>query len=398
MTDERMALIELIEKGADADLIRDMLAFAAERLMSLEVEVLTGAPARARSPERLTHRNGYRERAWDTRAGRIDLSIPKLRKGSYFPAFLEPRRTAERALTAVIQEAYVHGISTRSVDDLVKAMGASGISKSQVSRLCEEIDERVNAFLARPIEGEWPYLWIDATYLKTREAGRIVSTAVILAVGVNSDGRREVLGIATGASEAEPFWTAFLRSLADRGLRGVKLVIADDHKGLRAAASRVFHASHQRCRVHWMRNAMAHLAPKQRPAVVAMLKTIFAQETAEAAREQWASVADALRERCPKLVELMDRSREEVLVYMSFPREHWAQIASTNPLERLNGEIKRRADVVGIFPNDRAVTRLVGALMLEQNDEWAVSRRYMSLESLSALSDDPVRRLSAVTA
>jgi transposase-like protein len=298
----------------------------------------------------------------------------------------------------VIQEAYVHGISTRSVDDLVKAMGMTGISKSQVSRLCEEIDERVNAFLARPIEGEWPYLWIDATYLKTREAGRIVSTAVILAVGVNSDGRREVLGIATGASEAEPFWTAFLRSLADRGLRGVKLVIADDHKGLRAAATRVFHASLQRCRVHWMRNAMAHLAPKQRPAVVAMLKTIFAQEDAEAAREQWASVADALRERCPKLVELMDRSREEVLVYMSFPREHWPQIASTNPLERLNGEIKRRADVVGIFPNDRAVIRLVGALMLEQNDEWAVSRRYMSLESLSSLSDDPVRRLSAVTA
>jgi putative transposase len=393
-----MALIELIEKGADADLIRDMLAFAAERLMNLEVEALTGAPAGVRSPERLNHRNGYRERVWDTRAGRIDLAIPKLRKGSYFPVFLEPRRTAEKALTAVIQEAYVHGISTRSVDDLVKAMGASGISKSQVSRLCEEIDERVNAFLARPIEGEWPYLWIDATYLKTREAGRIVSTAVILAVGVNTDGRREVLGIATGASEAEPFWTAFLRSLADRGLRGVKLVIADDHKGLRAAASRVFHAAHQRCRVHWMRNAMAHLAPKQRPAVVAMLKTIFAQENAETAREQWASVADALRERCPKLVELMDRSREEVLVYMSFPREHWAQIASTNPLERLNGEIKRRADVVGIFPNDRAVIRLVGALMLEQNDEWAVSRRYMSLESLSALSDDPVHRLSAVTA
>ncbi|WP_114189229.1 IS256 family transposase [Microvirga aerophila] len=398
MTDERMALIELIEKGADADLIRDMLAFAAERLMNLEVEALTGAPAGVRSPDRLNHRNGYRERAWDTRAGRIDLSIRRLRKGSYFPAFLEPRRTAEKALTAVIQEAYVHGISTRSVDDLVKAMGMTGISKSQVSRLCEEIDERVDAFLSRPIEGEWPYLWIDATYLKTREAGRIVSTAVILAVGVNRDGRREVLGIATGASEAEPFWTGFLRSRADRGLRGVKLVIADDHKGLRAAATRVFHASHQRCRVHWMRNAMAHLAPKQRPAVVAMLKTIFAQDTAEAAREQWTSVADALRERCPKLVELMDRSREEVLIYMSFPREHWGQIASTNPLERLNGEIKRRADVVGIFPNDRTVIPLAGALMLEQNDEWAVSRRYMSLESLSALSNDPVPRLSAVTA
>ena len=250
MTDDRMALLELIEKRADADLVRTMLAFAAERLMTVEVENLTGAPAGVRSPERLNHRNGYRERAWDTRVGRIDLAIPKLRKGSYLPSFLEPRRTAEKALTAVIQEAYVHGISTRAVDDLVKAMGASGISKSQVSRLCAEIDERVNAFLSRPIEGAWPYLWIDATYLKSRQAGRIVSVAVIIAVGVNTDGRREVLGVATGASEAEPFWTAFLRSLADRGLRGVKLVIADDHKGLRAAATKVFHASHQRCRVH----------------------------------------------------------------------------------------------------------------------------------------------------
>jgi putative transposase len=229
-----------------------------------------------------------------------------------------------------------------------------------------------------------------------REAGRIVSLAVIIAVGVNSDGRREVLGVATGPSEAEPFWKSFLRSLADRGLRGVKLVIADDHKGLRAAAAKVFHASLQRCRVHWMRNALAHVPPKQRPAVVAMLKTIFAQDTAEAARAQWQQVADALRERFPKLAELMDASRDDVLVYMTFPREHWPQIASTNPLERLNGEVKRRSDVVGIFPNDKAVLRLIGALMLEQNDEWAVSRRYMSLESLSTLSDDPVLRLSAV--
>jgi len=240
MTNDRMALLDLIEKRADTDLVREMLAFAAERLMELEVEARTGVPAGARSPERLNHRNGYRERVWDTRAGRIDLAIPKLRKGSYLPSFLEPRRTAEKALTAVIQEAYVHGISTRAVDDLVKAMGASGFSKSQVSRLCAEIDERVNAFLSRPIEGAWPYLWIDATYLKSRQAGRLVSVAVIIAVGVNTDGRREVLGVATGASEAEPFWTAFLRSLADRGLRGVKLVIADDHKGLRAAATKIF--------------------------------------------------------------------------------------------------------------------------------------------------------------
>src|SRR3712207_2852963 len=398
MTDERMALIELIEKGADADLVRELLAFAAERLMELEVEARTGVPAGTRSPDRQNHRNGYRERGWDTRAGRIDLAIPKLRKGSYFPSFLEPRRTAEKALTAVIQEAYVHGISTRAVDDLVKAMGASGVSKSQVARLDAEIDERVNAFLSRPLEGAWPYLWIDATYLKVREAGRIVSTAVIIAVGVNTDGRREVLGVASGPSEAEPFWTAFLRSLADRGLRGVELVIADDHKGLRAAAAKVFHATHQRCRVHWMRNALAHVPPKQRPAAVAMLKTIFAQDSPEAAHAQWRQVADALRERFQKLAELMDGAREDVLASMTFPREHWAQIASTNPLERLNGEIKRRADVIGIFPNDRAVIRLVGALMLEQNDEWAVSRRYMSLESLAHLSDDPVLRLSAVAA
>lgn len=398
MTDDRMALIELIEKGADSDLVRELLAFAADRMMELEVEARTGAPAGARSADRLTHRNGYRERAWETRAGRIDLAIPKLRKGSYLPSFLEPRRTAEKALTAVIQEAYVHGISTRAVDDLVKAMGGSGISKSQVSRLCEEIDERVNAFLSRPIEGTWPYLWIDATYLKVREAGRIVSLAVIVAVGVNTDGRREVLGVATGASEAEPFWKAFLRSLADRGLRGVKLVVADDHKGLRAAAAKVFSATHQRCRVHWLRNALAHVPPKQRPAAVAMLKTIFAQDTAEAGQAQWRQVADALRERFPKLAELMDGARDDVLAYMTFPREHWPQIASTNPLERLNGEIKRRADVVGIFPNDRSVIRLVGALMLEQSDEWAVTRRYMSLESLGSLSDDPVRRLSAVAA
>lgn len=398
MTEDRMALVELIEQGADSDLVREMLAYAAERMMDMEIEAKTGVPCGSRSPERLNHRNGYRARGWDTRAGRIELAIPKLRKGSYFPSFLEPRRTAEKALAAVIQEAYVHGVSTRSVDDLVKAMGASGVSKSQVSRLVAEIDERVNAFLTRPIEGEWPYLWIDATYLKVREGGRIVSTAAIIAVGVNTDGRREVLGVATGPSEAEPFWKAFLRSLADRGLRGVKLVIADDHKGLRAAASKVFSATQQRCRVHWMRGAFAHAAPKQRPAVIAMIKTIFAQETAEAAHQQWEQVADALREKFPKLADMMDASREDVLAYMAFPKDHWAQIASTNPLERVNKEIKRRSDVIGIFPNDAAVVRLVGALMLEQNDEWAVSRRYMTLETLGSVSHNPIVSLPALAA
>jgi transposase-like protein len=398
MTNAKMALLELVEQEADADLVREMLAFAAERMMELEIEAKTGAAAGTRSPERLNHRNGYRERAWDTRAGRIELAIPKLRKGSYFPSFLEPRRTAEKALVAVIQEAYIQGISTRSVDDLVKAMGGTGVSKSQVSRLITEIDERVNAFLNRPLEGEWPYLWIDATYLKEREGGRIVSTAVIVAVGVNTLGKREVLGVASGPSEAEVFWKGFLRSLADRGLRGVKLVISDDHKGLRSAAGKVFHATQQRCRVHWMRNALAHVGPKQRPAVVAMLKTIFAQESAEAAHKQWHHVADALRERYEKLAIMMDGSREEVLAYMAFPKEHWPQISSTNPLERVNKEIKRRADVIGIFPNTAAVIRLVGALMLEQNDEWSVSRRYMTLETIGTLSDNPCISLPALAA
>ena len=398
MTDERMALLELVEKEADGDLVREMLAFAAERLMELEVEAAAGAPKGARSATRTAQRNGYRERAWETRAGRIELAIPKLRKGSYFPSFLEPRRTAEKALVAVIQEAYVHGVSTRAVDDLVRAMGGAGVSKSQVSRLCAEIDERVQAFLTRPLEGAWPYLWLDATYIRVRDTGRIVSRAVIIAVGVNEDGRREVLGVHAGHSEAEVFWMDFLRSLADRGLRGVKLVVADDHKGLRAAARRVFDATQQRCRVHWFRNALAHVPAKSRAAVAAMLKTIFAQESKAEAETQWDAVADALREKQPKLGAMMDASREGVLGYMDFPREHWAQIASTNPLERVNKEVKRRSDVVGIFPNDDAIIRLVGALMIEQNDEWAVARRYMGLESLARVSNTNNHRLPAVAA
>lgn len=396
MTDERMALLDLVEQQADGDLVREMLAFAASRIMEAQVETQTGAAKGARSPLREVQRNGYRDRDWDTRAGRIPLEIPKLRKGSYLPSFLEPRRTAEKALVAVIQEAYVQGISTRSVDDLVKAMGAGGMSKSQVSRLCAEIDERVNTFLSRPLEGAWPYLWLDATYVKVREGGRIISRAVIVAVAVNEDGKREVLGVATGPSEAETFWTDFLRSLADRGLRGVKLVIADDHKGLRAAARRVFSATHQRCRVHWMRNALSHAPAKQRTAVAAMLKTIFAQESKADAEAQWDTVADALREKQDKLGTFMDASRDDVLAYMDFPREHWTQIASTNPLERVNREIKRRTDVVGIFPNDDAIIRLVGAIMLETNDEWTVARRYMSLETLARVNDNPNIRLPAV--
>jgi len=395
-TKPTMALAELTEKGADADLLKQMIQFVAPRMMEMDAESLCAAAYGERTVDRQNSRNGYRERLWETRAGSVDLKIPKLRKGSYFPGFLEPRRTAEKALAAVVQEAYVQGVSTRSVDELVRAMGMSGISKSQVSRLCGEIDERVHAFLDRPIEGDWPYLWIDATYVKVREAGRIVSVAVIIATAVNTDGMREVLGMGIGASEAEPFWTGFLRQLTRRGLRGVKLVISDAHVGLRAAVAKVLKASWQRCRVHFLRNALAHAGKGQRQMVLAMINTAFTQENSEAAIAQWRNVSQQLHGRFPKLAALMDEAECDVLAFMSFPKAHRTQIYSTNPLERLNAEIKRRTDVVGIFPNEPAITRLVGALLLEQNDEWQLQRRYMQLEGLQTLTDNQPARLSAV--
>ena len=374
MTADMMNLQALLEKSSDTDLLREMIAFAAQRLMDLEVESMTGAGHGVRSADRLNYRNGYRDRDWETRAGTVELRIPKLRKSSYFPGFLEPRRMAEKALTAVIQEAYVQGVSTRSVDDLVKAMGMSGISKSQVSRLCGEIDGKIKAFLERPIEGDWPYVWLDATYVKARRDGRIVSVAVIIAVGVNGDGRREVLGMSIGASEAETFWTDFLRTLTRRGLRGVKLVISDAHEGLKAAITKVLNATWQRCRIHFMRNVLAHAGKQGRGVVSAFIGTAFAQPDADAAHKQWRQVADQLRPKVKKLADFMDDAENDVLAYMDFPPAHRTKLHSTNPIERVNGEIKRRTDVVGIFPNDEAIIRLVGAILLEQNDEWAVQR------------------------
>jgi putative transposase len=396
MTAEIMNLQTLLEKTSDPDFLREMISFTAQRLMALEVEALTGAEPGARTADRLNHRNGYRDRDWETRAGTVELRIPKLRKGSYFPAFLEPRRMSEKALTAVIQEAYVQGVSTRSVDDLVQAMGMSGISKSQVSRLCGEIDEKVQTFLNRPLEGGWPYVWLDATYVKVRQGGRIVSVAVTIAIGVNDDGRREVLGMAVGCSEAETFWTEFLRTLARRGLRGVKLVISDAHEGLKAAIARVLNATWQRCRVHFMRNLLAHAGRNGRRIAAAFIGTIFAQEDKTAARIQWRKVVNQMKPSLPKLAAFMDEAEDDVLAYMHFPAAHWVKLHSTNPIERPNGEIKRRTNVVGIFPNEEAIVRLVGAILLEQNDEWAVQRaRYMTLETIAPLSNTQMVKLAA---
>jgi putative transposase len=386
MTDEKMTLFELIQKADSTDFLKELAETTLQRLMEFQVDDLCGAGRHERSGERANYRNGHRARTLETRLGTLDLKIPKLRSGTYFPPFLEARKTGEQALVAVIQEAWIQGVSTRKVDDLVQSLGMSGISKSQVSKLCEEIDVRVNDFLDRPITGEWPYLWLDATYLKVRQGGRIVSVAVIIATAVNTDGRREILGLGTGPSEAAVFWGDFLRTLKKRGLAGVKLVISDSHEGLKAAINQVLGATWQRCRVHFMRNLLAYAPKGQHSMIAAAVRAVFTQPDRAAASQAWRHVADQLRQRFPKLAAVMDGAEHEVLAFMDFPRAHWPKIYSTNPLERLNKEVKRRANVVGIFPNEPSIRRLVGAILMEQNDEWQLQHRYLTLETMAGVA------------
>jgi transposase-like protein len=385
MTDERLPLAELLQKAGEGDFLRSVAEAVLQLLMEADAEGLIGAGRHERSAERLNYRNGYRERALDTRLGSLQLRIPKLRQGSYFPPFLEPRKVSEKALVAVVQEAWIGGVSTRRVDELVQAMGLSGISKSTVSKLCKDIDERVGGFLERPLDGEWPYLWLDATYLKVREGGRIVSVAAIIAVAVSTEGKREIVGLGLGPSEAETFWSGFLKGLVRRGLKGVKLVVSDAHEGLRHAIAKVLGAAWQRCRVHWMRNALAHVPKGQQTMVAAALRQAFLQADQATARQVWRQVADQLRPRWPRLAALMDESELDVLAYTGFPVQHRTKLHSTNPLERLNKEVKRRADVVGIFPGEPSIVRLIGAVLLEANDEWQLQHRYMQVEAMAEL-------------
>jgi transposase-like protein len=384
-----MALADLVRKAeehGDVDFLREGVRVLTQALMEIEVSQQLGAERYERTGERMGQRNGYRERDWDTRVGTIGLRVPRVREGGYVPGWLEPRKRAEQALVAVVREAYVQGVSTRKVDDLVKALGLDGISKSQVSRLCQSLDEEVERFRNRPLEGAFPYVWLDATFVKVRDGGRVVSQAVVIAIGVNRDGQREVLGLDVGPSEDGAFWLAFLRSLVARGLGGVQLVISDAHQGLKSAIAAVLHgATWQRCRVHFVRNLLGLVPRSAAEMVAATVRTVFAQPDAAGAREQWRAVADRLRARFPKAADLMDEAEPDVLAYLAFPQGHWRQIWSNNPIERLNKEVKRRTDVVGIFPNPAAVVRLVGAVLSEQHDEWQVARRYLSVESLAKL-------------
>jgi putative transposase len=390
MAKPRMDLSAFVGKlleEQDGDVLREGVRVLAQALMETEVTALVGADRHERSEDRTAYRNGSRLRSWDTRVGTVDLAIPKVRPGTYFPSLLQPRRRAEQALLTVVQEAYVHGVSTRKVDDLVKALGLDGISRSEVSRICADLDPVVEAFRTRPLTGEHPYVWLDATYHKVRIDGRVVSQATVVAIGVTLDGERQVLGIDVGASEDRGFWTAFLRSLVKRGLSGVRLVISDAHEGLKQAIGTVLSgAAWQRCRVHFMRNLLATVPQAMREPIAAIVRTIFAQPDHASALTQLHKVADGLRARFPRAAALLEEAAEDILAHKHFPEEHRRQLHSTNPLERLNKEIKRRSNVVGIFPNVRAAIRLVGAILLEQDDEWAVAeRRYFSAESMKRL-------------
>ena len=372
----------------DADVLREGVRILAQALMEAEVSARLGADRYERAEGRAGYRNGYRSRTWDTRVGTIELRIPKVVPGTYFPSLLGPRRRAERALAAVVQEAYVKGVSTRKIDDLVRALGMEGISKSDVSRICKDLDPEVEAFRGRPVEGEHPYLWLDASYHHVREDGRVVSMATVVAVGVSSDGRRRVLGVDAGPLKDEAFWTSFLRQLVGRGLKGVKLVVAGAHVGLKRAIVKVLPgAAWQRCRVHFMRNLLATVPKGAQEAVAVVVRTIFAQPDHGSALAQLRRVAEGLRRRFPRAAELLEEAAEDVLAYLHFPEEHRRRLHSAGTLERLHKELKRRSQVVGIFPDRAALLRLVGMVLAEQDDEWAVAeRRYFSEGSMRKLA------------
>ncbi len=386
------AVLEQLRSDESGDLVRQMVSFLYQALIDAEATEVIQAERHERTLARTTQRNGTRPRLLTTKAGDVELKIPKLRKGSFFPSVLERRRRIDQALYAVVMEAYVHGVSTRKVDDLVAALGSdAGISKSEVSRICAQLDEEMNEFRSRPLSHlGFPYLLCDATYVKARVGGRVVSRAVVVATGVASDASREILGIAIGDSEDAAFWTEFLQSLRERGLSGVQLVISDSHLGLKAAIAKVFPgASWQRCRVHFMRNVLVKVPRTQQSMVAAMVRTIFAQPDATHVERQVKEVAATMRRQFPHVTEMLEDASEDVTAFRHFPTNHWQKIWSTNSLERLNAEIKRRTNVVGIFPNDAAALRLITAVCVEQHDEWSVSeRRYLSQESMDQLKVD----------
>ena len=374
-------------EGEGLDLLRESLAWLVQQLMEAEVSELLGAERGERAPEeRLTHRDGYRLRPWSTRAGELELAIPKLRRGSYFPSFLEPRKRSEQALVSVVQEAYVAGVSTRKVDQVVESLGLR-ISKSEVSRICQGLDEQVEAFRQRPLEGAYPYLWLDAKLEKVRDGGRVVRKCLVLAYGVHESGYREVIGLDVGECETEAFWRSFLRSLVERGLAGVQLVVSDAHAGLKKAIGQVLGCPWQRCSVHFLREALGHARREQQPMLAALLRAIVNAESAEQARELTGDALERLRAPLPKLAALLEEAEEDLTAFYAFPAEHWTKLRSTNPLERVNREIGRRTDVVGVFPNDRSLIRLAASVVIEQNDEWLVGRRYLSAHSLEAVLD-----------